>query len=77
MKTISILMITVATAGILSCSAKNEAKYAISGKNAPRDGAKVYLVDRLIADAIDRMPSWASSSRAPTGITPSSMTACL
>ena len=53
MKTISILMITVATAGILSCSAKNEAKYAISGKNAPRDGAKVYLVDRLIADAID------------------------
>ena len=53
MKAISILMLSVATAGMLSCSAKNEAKYVISGKNAPQDGAKVVLVDRLIADAID------------------------
>ena len=53
MENISILMLSVATAGMLSCSAKNEAKYVISGKNAPQDGAKVVLVDRLIADAID------------------------
>ena len=52
MKAISLFMLSVAAAGMLSCSS-SEAKYSISGKNAPQDGAKVYLVDRLIADAID------------------------
>ena len=52
MKTISILMLSVAAAGMLACSG-NEAKYVITGKNAPKDGAAVYLVDRLVADAID------------------------
>ena len=45
-------MLTVAAAELLACSA-NEAKYDITGKNAPKDGAKVSLVDRRIEDAID------------------------
>ncbi len=45
-------MTTVAAAGMLACSG-NEAKYVITGKNAPQDGAKVYLVDRMIEDDID------------------------
>jgi thiol-disulfide isomerase/thioredoxin len=52
MKAISLFMLSVTAAWMLSCSA-NEAKYTITGKNAPQDGVKVYLVDRLIADAID------------------------
>ena len=52
MNTVSVIMLSVAAAGMLACSG-NEAKYAITGKNAPQDGAKVYLVDRLIADSID------------------------
>ena len=52
MKAISILMISVAAAGMLACSG-NETKYVITGKNAPQDGAVVYLVDRIVADAVD------------------------
>ena len=52
MKAISILMLSVAAAGMLACSG-NDAKYVITGKNAPKDGAAVYLVDRVVADAID------------------------
>ena len=52
MKAVSIFMLTVAAAGMLACSGK-DAKYAVSGKNAPQDGATVYLVDRLTASAID------------------------
>ena len=52
MKAISILVLSVAAAGMLACSG-NDAKYVITGKNAPQDGATVYLVDRLVADAID------------------------
>ena len=45
-------MISVAAAGILACSG-NEAKYVITGTNAPQDGAAVYLVDRYMAAPID------------------------
>ena len=37
---------------MLACSGNN-AKYVITGKNAPQDGITVYLVDRIVADAID------------------------
>ena len=45
-------MLPVIAAGMLACSG-NDAKYVITGKNAPQDGVSVYLVDRLIADDID------------------------
>jgi len=45
-------MISVVATGMLACSG-NEAKYVITGKNAPQDGITVYLVDRIVADAID------------------------
>lgn len=51
MKKIVLLMV-MAAAGMLSCSADN-AKYVITGKNAPQDGAKVYLYDVLWAADID------------------------
>ena len=37
---------------MLACSG-NDAKYVITGMNAPQDGATVYLVDRIVADDID------------------------
>ena len=52
MKVNSILMLSVVAAGMLACSGNN-AKYVITGKNAPQDGAAVYLVDRIVADYID------------------------
>ena len=52
MKANSFLMLTAVAAGMLACSG-NDAKYVITGKNAPRDGAVVYLVDRIVADDID------------------------
>ncbi len=52
MKANSFLMLTAVAAGMLACSG-NDAKYVITGKNAPRDGAVVYLVDRFVADDID------------------------
>ncbi len=42
----------MAAAGMLACSG-NDAKYHITGMNAPQDGITVYLVDRIIADDID------------------------
>ena len=56
MKALSIFMLTVAAAGMLACSG-NETKYVITGKNAPQDGVVVYLVDRIVADAIDSATS--------------------
>ena len=52
MKAVSFFMLTMAAAWMLACSG-TEAKYDITGKNAPRDGAKVALVDRRIEDDID------------------------
>ena len=52
MKVNSILLLSAIAAGLFACSG-NDAKYVITGKNAPRDGATVYLVDRIVADAID------------------------
>ena len=52
MKVDSFLMLSVVAAGMLACSG-NDAKYVITGKNAPRDGAVVYLVDRMMAAPID------------------------
>ncbi len=52
MKAHSFLMIPVVAAGMLACSG-NDTKYVITGKNAPQDGAVVYLVDRIVADDID------------------------
>ena len=52
MKAISFMMLTLAAAGILACSG-NEAQYVITGKNAPQNVTKVYLVDRMIEDDID------------------------
>jgi hypothetical protein len=52
MKAYSFLMLSVAAAGMLACSG-NDAKYVITGMNAPQDGATVYLVDRIVADDID------------------------
>ena len=45
-------MLPVLAAGMLACSG-NDAKYVITGKNAPQDGVSVYLVDRIVADDID------------------------
>ena len=52
MKTKSLLMLSVVAAGVLACS-RNDAKYVITGINAPQDGVVVYLVDRIVADDID------------------------
>lgn len=52
MKANSLLMLSMAAAGMLACSG-NDAKYHITGMNAPQDGITVYLVDRIIADDID------------------------
>ena len=52
MKAISILMLSVAAAGMLACSG-NDSKYVITGKNAPQDGVTVYLIDRIVEDYID------------------------
>ena len=49
MKAISILMLSVAAAGMLACSG-NDSKYVITGKNAPQDGVTVYLIDRIVED---------------------------
>ena len=47
MKANSLLMLSMAAAGMLACSG-NDAKYHITGMNAPQDGITVYLVDRII-----------------------------
>lgn len=52
MKKISILLLTVVAACTLACNG-NEAKYEVSGKNAPVDGKTVYLVDKLTNASID------------------------
>ena len=52
MKAVSILMLTVAAAGMLACSSK-DAQYVITGKNVPQNVTTVYLVDRTIEDDID------------------------
>ena len=52
MKANYFFILAVVAAGMLACSG-NDAKYVITGKNAPVDGTSVYLVDRIIADDID------------------------
>ena len=52
MKSVSILFLAVAAAGMLAC-AGNTATYEVTGTNVPEEGATVYLVDRLTASAID------------------------
>ena len=52
MKANTFLFLSVVAAGMLACSG-NQAKYVITGKNAPQDGITVYLVDRFVEDAID------------------------
>ena len=52
MKPVSIIMLSMAAAVMLACSG-NEAKYVITGKNAPQDGVSVYLVDRTMDGPID------------------------
>ena len=52
MKSVSILFLAVAAAGMLAC-AGNTVTYEVTGNNAPEDGVTVYLVDRLTASPID------------------------
>ena len=52
MKKLTVLLLAVAAMGAFACSG-NDAKYNISGVNAPKDGAAVYLVDQLTSKNID------------------------
>jgi len=52
MKKLSIILLTVAAACTLACSG-SDAKYEVSGKNAPKDGVTVYLMDKLSDAPID------------------------
>ncbi|MCR5745231.1 MAG: DUF4369 domain-containing protein, partial [Bacteroidales bacterium] len=52
MKKTSILMLALAAAFALACSGDG-AKYDISGINAPVDGARVLLIDRISDTPID------------------------
>ena len=52
MNKISIFALAVAAAGALACSGNN-AKYDVTAVNAPKDGAKVYLMDELTSTPID------------------------
>ena len=52
MKSSTILMLTLAAAFAFACSG-NGVKYDITGKNAPEDGASVYLLDRITSEPID------------------------
>ena len=52
MKKLSILSLALAAGCLLACSGNN-AKYDITGTNAPQDGAAVYLMDRITEEPID------------------------
>jgi thiol-disulfide isomerase/thioredoxin len=52
MKKLSIFMLALAAVCALACNGK-DVKYEVSGKNAPEDGAAVYLVDKLTDAPID------------------------
>jgi thiol-disulfide isomerase/thioredoxin len=52
MKKLSILMLAVAATVLLACSS-DSANYNITGVNAPKDGAMVYLLDQISAATID------------------------
>ena len=52
MKHLSVILLAAAVFGSLNCSGNN-AKYEVSGVNAPEDGVSVFLVDRLTASSID------------------------
>ena len=52
MRTISIMMLTVAAALVLACNGNN-VKYDVTGCNAPDENAVVYLVDKLTESPID------------------------
>ena len=52
MKKFSLIWLAAALAGVVGCSG-NLAKYDVTGKDAPEDGVKVYLVDQLSSARID------------------------
>jgi thiol-disulfide isomerase/thioredoxin len=52
MKKLTVAMIAVAAMGVLACSS-NDAKYAVTAVNAPKDGAVVYLMDQITSEPID------------------------
>ena len=52
MKKLSIVLLAVATVGMLACS-QNQVKYDVTGKNAPEDGVKVFLIDQISSAHID------------------------
>ena len=52
MKKLTAFALAVAAAGALACSGNN-AKYDVTGANAPEDGAVVYLMDQLTSAPID------------------------
>ena len=52
MKKITLIMLSLAVASSLAC-AGNTVKYAVSGTNAAKDGAKAYLVDQTCRTPID------------------------
>jgi len=47
------VMITMAAAVCLLACTGNKVKYELTGKNAPQDGVKVYLVDKITDSPID------------------------
>ena len=52
MKKLTIISLAVAAMGAAACS-DNNAKYAISGVNAPEDGRIAYLIDQISSARID------------------------
>ena len=52
MKQLTVLMLAAAAMGALACSG-NDVKYDVTGANAPKDGAQVFLVDQLTSEPID------------------------
>jgi thiol-disulfide isomerase/thioredoxin len=52
MKKLSYVLLAIAAAGILACS-QNQVKYDVTGKNAPEDGATVFLIDQISSAHID------------------------
>ena len=52
MKKLFIVLLAFAALGLTGCSG-TMVKYDVKGKDAPEDGAKVYLVDQLSSARID------------------------
>jgi hypothetical protein len=52
MKKVMFLALALSLAGALACHGK-DVKYDVKGSNAPKDGAKVFLVDQATMSPID------------------------